>query len=96
MNDDDDDDDDGVVVLEDVDGVDAIVDVNENDDDVLRSMDCFCTMALADSRIEQDLGIDGVTESILYTAGVGTRPRTTKSARWPSRPLGREVPNLSR
>jgi len=56
----------------------------------------FCTMALADSRIEQDLGIDGVTESILYTAGVGTRPRTTKSARWPSRPLGHEVPNLSR
>ena len=35
----------------------------------------FCTMALADSRIERDLGIDGVTESILYAAGVGTRPR---------------------
>lgn len=35
----------------------------------------FCSMALADSRIEEDLGIDGVTESVLYAAGVGTRPR---------------------
>jgi len=35
----------------------------------------FCSMALADSRIENDLGIDGVTESVLYAAGVGTRPR---------------------
>ena len=35
----------------------------------------FETMALADSRIERDLGIDGVSESVLYAAGVGTRPR---------------------
>jgi SagB-type dehydrogenase family enzyme len=35
----------------------------------------FCSMALADSRIEQDLGIDGVNESVLYAAGIGTRPR---------------------
>jgi len=34
----------------------------------------FCTMALADSRIEKDLGIDGITESVLYAAGVGIRP----------------------
>jgi len=34
----------------------------------------FCSMALADSRIERDLGIDGVTESVLYAAGVGVRP----------------------
>ncbi len=34
----------------------------------------FCTDALADSLIEKDLGIDGVTESVLYAAGVGTRP----------------------
>jgi SagB-type dehydrogenase family enzyme len=33
----------------------------------------FCTMALADSRIEHDLQVDGVTESVLYAAGVGTR-----------------------
>jgi SagB-type dehydrogenase family enzyme len=31
----------------------------------------FCTMALKDSVIEQDLGIDGITESVLYAAGVG-------------------------
>jgi len=34
----------------------------------------FCTMALADTRIEKALGIDGVTESVLYAAGVGKRP----------------------
>ena len=34
----------------------------------------FCSMALADSTIEQDLGIDGVSESVVYCAGVGTRP----------------------
>jgi SagB-type dehydrogenase family enzyme len=31
----------------------------------------FCTAALKDSLIERDLGIDGVTESVLYVAGVG-------------------------
>ncbi len=34
----------------------------------------FCTMAIADSKIERALGIDGVREAILYTAGVGSRP----------------------
>lgn len=37
----------------------------------------FCSMALADSRIEQDLGLDGVSESVLYAAGVGVRPPGT-------------------
>jgi SagB-type dehydrogenase family enzyme len=31
----------------------------------------FCTMALKDSLIEQDLGIDGINEAVLYVAGVG-------------------------
>jgi SagB-type dehydrogenase family enzyme len=31
----------------------------------------FCTAALKDSMIEKDLEIDGVTESVLYVAGVG-------------------------
>lgn len=31
----------------------------------------FCTAALKDTMIEQDLGIDGVRESVLYIAGVG-------------------------
>jgi SagB-type dehydrogenase family enzyme len=34
----------------------------------------FCTAALADSIIEKDLGIDGITESVIYAAGVGCRP----------------------
>lgn len=45
----------------------------------------FCTMALADSRIEADLGIDGVNESVLYAAGVGVRPADGRL--WGSRPL---------
>lgn len=39
----------------------------------------FCTMALRDSVIERDLGIDGITESVLYVAGVGF-PRQSYSA----------------
>lgn len=31
----------------------------------------FCTAALKDSLIENDLGLDGITESVLYVAGVG-------------------------
>jgi hypothetical protein len=31
----------------------------------------FCTAALKDSMIEKDLGIDGISESVLYVAGVG-------------------------
>lgn len=53
----------------------------------------FCTMALADSAIEKDLQIDGVTESIIYTAGVGGRPGNADEARWPTRAYGRRVPN---
>lgn len=34
----------------------------------------FCTMALADTKWEEWLGIDGVRESILYVAGAGPRP----------------------
>jgi SagB-type dehydrogenase family enzyme len=34
----------------------------------------FCTMAFADSKIENILGIDGISESALYVAGAGMRP----------------------
>jgi SagB-type dehydrogenase family enzyme len=34
----------------------------------------FCSMALADSTIERELGIDGLGESVIYVAGVGTKP----------------------
>jgi nitroreductase len=43
----------------------------------------FCTMALADSRIERDLKIDGVSESVIYAAGVGARPKDVDWAPWP-------------
>jgi SagB-type dehydrogenase family enzyme len=33
----------------------------------------FCTAALKDTLIEEDLGIDGIRESVLYVAGVGAR-----------------------
>ena len=35
----------------------------------------FSVMALADSVIEDDLGIDGIQESVLYAAGIGRPPR---------------------
>lgn len=34
----------------------------------------FCTMALADTKLESDLGVDGVTESVIFAVGFGTRP----------------------
>jgi nitroreductase len=45
----------------------------------------FCTLALADSKVEKDLGLDGVSESVVYAAGVGTRPLTKDWAPWPER-----------
>jgi len=49
----------------------------------------FCTMALADSLIERDLGIDGVSESVLYSCGVGVRPPGVDRAPWPVEPKKR-------
>ena len=51
----------------------------------------FCTAALADSRIEHDLAIDGITESVIYACGVGHRPHDASWAPWPDTPL---VPRL--
>lgn len=51
----------------------------------------FCTAALADSMIERDLGIDGVTESVIYACGVGTRPPAVDWAPWPDT---EQVPTL--
>lgn len=42
----------------------------------------FCTMALAESTVERGLGIDGITESALYAAGVGTRPAGMTRPPW--------------
>lgn len=53
----------------------------------------FSTMALADTKIEKDLGIDGVTESIIYAAGVGLRPEGTDWAPWADKSYGIRRPN---
>jgi SagB-type dehydrogenase family enzyme len=45
----------------------------------------FSTAALRDTLIEQDLGLDGITESVLYVAGVGLVPRGPAAA---LRPVG--------
>jgi SagB-type dehydrogenase family enzyme len=34
----------------------------------------FCTMALADTQIEKALCVDGISESVLYAMGAGTKP----------------------
>jgi len=45
----------------------------------------FSTAALRDSLIEKDLGLDGISESVLYVAGVGLVPRGRAGA---VRPVG--------
>jgi SagB-type dehydrogenase family enzyme len=40
----------------------------------------FCTMAFADSKIEKALGVDGISESVIYVAGAGLRPENDKDA----------------
>jgi SagB-type dehydrogenase family enzyme len=37
----------------------------------------FCTMALADTRIERVLRVDGIAESVLYAMGAGMKPGKT-------------------
>ena len=38
----------------------------------------FCTMALADTRIEEALRVDGISESVMYAMGAGKRVRRKK------------------
>ena len=45
-------------------------------------------MGLSDRRIESDLEIDGVSESIIYAAGVGSRPKGVEWAPWPGHQRG--------
>jgi SagB-type dehydrogenase family enzyme len=57
----------------------------------------FCTQATADSRIERDLGVDGVDEVLIYAAGVGTRPADGRWVQWPEHEPGYPyVPGRSR
>lgn len=48
----------------------------------------FCTQALADAHIERHLRIDGVEETVLYAAGVGSRPRDGQWVQWPDHAPG--------
>jgi SagB-type dehydrogenase family enzyme len=52
----------------------------------------FCTMAMADSKIDRALGIDGVNEGVLYVAGVGKTPEGVdwKTASLPIDPTGKK------
>jgi SagB-type dehydrogenase family enzyme len=43
----------------------------------------FCTMAFDQVLAEKQLAIDGVNESLVYAAGVGTRPQGVDWAPWP-------------
>ena len=59
----------------------------------------FCSRALDDERIERMLGIDGVSEAVLYAAGVGTRPPPAADrlpGSLPSRPPTRRRPQPAR
>jgi SagB-type dehydrogenase family enzyme len=40
----------------------------------------WCTIALADTKWESLLGIDGVTESVIYAAGAGAKPEDQSGA----------------
>jgi SagB-type dehydrogenase family enzyme len=51
----------------------------------------FSSAALADSRIEQDLRLDGIRESVIYACGVGVRPAGVEWALWPD---SRRIPDL--
>ena len=44
----------------------------------------FCTMAFDQTLVEKTLMIDGVEESLVYAAGVGTPPSGVEWAPWPS------------
>jgi len=56
----------------------------------------FCTAAIKDTLIEKDLGIDGVSESILYVAGVGLAVTSGRATRRFSRSADRPGGNPSR
>lgn len=43
----------------------------------------YCVMGLADSIIEADLGIDGISESVLYCAGIARLPKGKRPATLP-------------
>jgi SagB-type dehydrogenase family enzyme len=51
----------------------------------------FCTAALKDTLIEEDIGIDGIRESVLYIAGVGLPATSVRPRLRFSRSAGRRA-----
>jgi SagB-type dehydrogenase family enzyme len=60
-----------------------------------RGLAPFCTMALADTIIERQIGIDGVSEAVIYAAGFGTRPAGVDWAPWPDNRARRARASMS-
>jgi SagB-type dehydrogenase family enzyme len=56
----------------------------------------FCTAALKDTLIEEDLGIDGIRESVLYVAGVGLPATSVRARQRFSRSADRRAANPSK
>jgi SagB-type dehydrogenase family enzyme len=56
----------------------------------------FCTAAVKDTLIENDLGLDGISESVLYVAGVGLPITSARGMRRFSRNAGRPEGNPSK
>jgi SagB-type dehydrogenase family enzyme len=56
----------------------------------------FCTAALKDTLIEQDLRIDGIRESVLYVAGVGVPATSVRARRQFSRSADRHATSPSK
>lgn len=56
----------------------------------------FSTAALRDSLIEKDLGLDGISESVLYVAGVGLAAAERRSVRVSRRSFGVRDPAQDR
>jgi SagB-type dehydrogenase family enzyme len=56
----------------------------------------FCTAALKDTLIEEDLGIDGIRESVLYVAGVGLPATSARARQRFSRSADRHVASPSK
>ena len=56
----------------------------------------FCTAALKDTLIEEDLGIDGIRESVLYVAGVGLPATSVRGRQRSSRSADRHAAGPSK
>jgi len=56
----------------------------------------FCTAALKDTLIEEDLGIDGIRESVIYVAGVGLPATSMRASRQFSRNADRHAAGPSK